>query len=386
MKRLHTILTTILAACIPFGAGAGVFDCDTLEKPVTAALVLHFNVTEDSTDVNSMDFYAGTLLALKEFKEAGYRVALKVMDADRVLNESDRESPFEDCDLIIGPVDRVRQKEILETASSCDIPFVSAIDRDAAVHIEGNCNFFQIPASFETRTENLVESVKNGPDGPVTVFYSTATAADAKWMKMVEDALNRRSIQYEKTTYDVLNGRVIFEKYSRTMALPEGQTNKVIIASEDAAFASDVVRNMALLAHSGIPVAIYGSPRLMNLNTIDSETLYTVNFHTSTPFYVDYGDEATIEFINSFRENFDAEPTPYAFQGYDTFLYFMRLIFELGDGFQDFIEYYPMDLLQNSIRMSQKPSDTQDVVNGFLNTATRNVEYTPDGRIVVRKF
>ena len=386
MKRLYRFAITVLAACITTGAGAGVFGEDSAAKPVKVALVLPFNVSSGSEDVNYMDFYAGTLLAAKKLKENGEDITLKVMDINEFKRSEDRDSLFADFSLIIGPVACRQQEEVVGIYSTYDIPIISPMDQESAVHIDGNNCFFQIPASLETQIDNLVESVENGPEGPVTVFYSNATESDRKWMDLVEKALEKRAIAYEKTTYDVHSGRVIFERFGRTMALPEGKTNKVIIASENVAFASDVVRNMALIIHSGIPVSVYGSPRLRNLNTIDSEVLYTVNFHTSTPYFVDYEDEATIAFIHSFRDYFDAEPTPYAFQGYDILTYFAGLICEMGSNFRDFIEYYPMDLLQNSFRMKQKESEKEEIANGFYNSATRCIEYTPDGRTVIRKF
>lgn len=386
MKRLLSLTALLPVACIPSVAGTGVYDTDSTVSAVKAAIILPFNAGGEKADVNYMDFYSGALLAAKHLQDKDIQVSIKAIDHSGADEDSSMwNSCLKECDFVIGPVAHSHQKTIAGICLDLNIPFVSPMDKESAGFIPGNRIFFQIPASSETQVANLIKSVKEGPEGPVTVIYGNRSEKDRIFFGSIVAQLDRESIPYRELTYEVRNGRDVIETLRTSMALPEGQTNKIIIASEDVAFSSDAVRNMALLIHAGIPVSVYGSPLLRNYNTIDSEMLYTVNFHTSTPYYVDYQDDATMKFILDYRSYFNVEPTPYSYQGYDLLTYFATVKKELGDGLLDYVQYYPASLLQNSIRFRQMSETVEDdeIPGGWFNTATRNIEYCPDGSILL---
>ena len=135
---------------------------------------------------------------------------------------------------------------------------------------------------------------------------------------------------------------------------------------------------MSLLAISGIPVTLYAPNRLRNFETIDVANLYKLGLRISTPYYVDYTQEATRDFVLKYRALYGTEPSQYAFQGYDVLTYFIATLNDLGDAFFDFVEYYPMDLLQNSIRFVRSEEE-----GGYVNVHTRDIEYRPDNTVKV---
>ncbi len=375
-----------LAACICYGAGSGFFrGKDNPRHSIKAALILPLNASSDHPDVNFMDFYAGAVLAAGDLKESGMDISLKVIDYSSL---DDDDSPLDDellkCDFIIGPVSRGDQRQILSICRAWDIPFVSPMDQASADYLGGNPFFFQIPASPATQISNLVESVADGPEGRITVFYDQSPES-LSMLDAICRQLDERSMSYDKITYEVLRGRDITGRLRSRMAAG-GVPNKVILASDNVAFASDVIRNMALLVRSGVQVSVYGPSRIRNFDTIDIESLYLVNFHTSTPYFVDYRDEAVVDFILKYRNMCNAEPTPYSFQGYDMLTYFATVASELGSTFREYVEYYAMDLLQNSIRFKRLVDQGEDDggAGGCYNTATRNIEYRPDYTIVLK--
>ena len=372
MKRLRTILLIALCACIFHDAGA---------RSVKMALILPFDVASGTPKVNYLDFYAGALLAVENQRNAGVDIRLSVIDLPD-LNEDDAElnDDLFANDVIIGPVSAAEMLLIQRICRIFGTAFVSPLDLLAEDYAVGNPRFFQIPTSPERQAANLVARLKAEGDGPVTLFCNPVSPQEERLQARYEKALKDAGVAYNVITYEVLKGRLITEDLRRQMnpgqeILPQ----RVLVASEDEAFASDVVRNMSLLVSLyNIPVTLYASNRLRSFETIDATNLYKLGLRVSTPYYVDYTNEATRDFVLKYRALYNTEPSQYAFQGYDVLTYFIATLNDLGDAFFDFVEYYPMDLLQNSIRFVRTEEE-----GGYLNVHTRDIEYRPDNTIKV---
>lgn len=372
MKRLRLILCIALCAFIFTDAGA---------RSVKVALILPFNTESGTPSVNYLDFYAGALLAVENQQNAGVNVRLTVLDLPD-LNEDD--SALDDNlfhnDVIIGPV---RAGEMYLIQRICKIfrtPFVSPLDPAAEDLASDNPYFFQIPTSPYRQAANLVARLKAEGEGPVTLFCNPISPEEEQLETRYEVALTEAGVPFRKISYEVLRGRLITEELRAQMnpgeeILPQ----RVLIASEDEAFASDVVRNMNLLSSLyGIPVTLYATNRLRSFETIDADNLYKLGLRVSTPYYVDYTNEETCNFILKYRALYNTEPSQYAFQGYDILTYFIATLNDLGSAFLDFVEYYPMDLLQNSIRFVRTNEE-----GGYVNVHTRDIEYRPDNTVKV---
>lgn len=371
MKRLRAILLIVLCACISLNAGA---------RSVKVALILPFDVASGNPNTNYLDFYAGALLAVENQRNAGVDIRLTVIDLPDLMED---DAEFTDDlfrnDVMIGPVSAAEMQLFQRICRIFRIAFVSPLDPAAEEYAGDNPYFFQIPTSPERQAANLVARLKAEGDGPVTLFSNPVSPQEIQLEERYEKALTAAGIAYRKISYEVLRGRLITDELRAQMA-PGGESlpQRVLIASEDEAFASDVVRNMSLLAISGIPVTLYAPNRLRNFETIDVANLYKLGLRISTPYYVDYTQEATRDFVLKYRALYGTEPSQYAFQGYDVLTYFIATLNDLGDAFFDFVEYYPMDLLQNSIRFVRSEEE-----GGYVNVHTRDIEYRPDNTVKV---
>lgn len=365
MKRLAVITTLILSACTCFGAGG-----------YKVAIVLPFD-TKNGGSVNYIDFYCGAFLAADSLCREGFDITLKVEDCTEWNEDGyDISARLRGADLIIGPVTPEQQEKIQDFSISNSIPVVSPLDTKCSELTAYNPYFFTIPASRDIQIDNMVSTIAADGEGDIIIFYNQNNISDLVYDEMIEKSLKKAGLAYSRRSYGILQGRVITEKLKREMS--DGKHKKVIIASEDEAFASDVVRNMALVELDGTSLSLYGSAKLRNFETIDASALYQLNFHFSTPFFVDYNDETTRSFIAAYRALYNTEPTPYAFQGYDLLFYFVTMMDELGECFTDFITFYPKNMLQNSISFERA-----DEESGLTNKGTRNVRFNPDYTIEI---
>jgi len=366
VKRLSVITTLILTACTCFGAGG-----------YKVAIVLPFD-TPAGGSLNYIDFYCGAFLAADSLCQTGTPITLKVIDCAS-WSEADTTAATAELsgvDLIIGPVTLPQQSLLQQFSIAGGIPIVSPLDTRCAPLSETNPYFFNIPSTREIQIDNLISMLAGDEEGDIVIFFNQADSTDLSYALQIESALNKRNLTFSKRSYNILQGRVITEELKKEMG--DGRYKKVIIASEDEAFASDVVRNMALLGIDGTNISIYGSNKLRNFETIDASTLYKLSYHFSTAYYVDYTDDATRSFVSNYRELYNTEPTPYAFQGYDILFYFITTMNELGDNFMDFVTYYPKSLLQNRFRFDRSQEES-----GLTNMGTRDVRFQQDNSISI---
>ena len=361
MKRLLiTITALLLGAGAIFDASAQLFAFRPFKKTVKLALVLPLNAGAEEPSRDCMDFYCGALMAIDAKKAEGVSVKLKVVD----FSNADITAPsFAESiggyDAVIGPFAAADLMKVLPHCRAAGVPLVSPLDQKAP-----DCSRY-LKASSPMRSTD---------GGRVTLFYRSETET---FTKDVASALERAGILYNKISYNVQRGRVITDSLRSVLA--PSQKHHVIVASEDEAFASDVVRNMNLLKKHCEGLTIYASNRIRNFETIDADLPYSLGTHIATGYFVDYKDTATQNFVLKYRALYHAEPSQYAFSGYDIFYFFISALNDLQAAFREFVPYYTLNLLQSNI-LFRKVSDE----GGYVNIRTRDVEYLPDFSIEVR--
>ncbi len=347
-------------------------------NPIKIALLLPFDTHSTTPSTNYLDFYSGALMAVEKAKKAGMHIALNTIDITTYswIGEIFRSNMIRDCDLVVGHVDAKQINAFTDYCNNNRIPFVSPLDQQTDSLALNNPYFFQMPVTAATQIANLIGRINLGYNSRLTLF-SDASGSEEPYRRSILAAIDSAGLPYKEVRYHIVSGRTIIDSLLTTMS-PDVE-HHIVVASEQEAFASDVIRNMGVLKFHGYKIKVYCSNKIRNFETIEGVLLHEVNTHFSTNYYVDYKDKATKEFILGYRALFKTEPTPFAFHGYDTFLYFIKVINDLGKDFSHLIYYYPMNMLQNDIHFRRTGPN-----GGFVNIESRDVEYTPDKRITVK--
>lgn len=375
MKRFIIIATILLSACGFNDAHAQLFNFFPRKRPVKLALVLPFNSAADNPSRDCMDFYSGALMAAEAKKAEGVNIRLKVIDlATAKAAPAKFKEDIAECDAVIGPITYEDIKTILPYCKSAGVAMVSPLDHKAAALARTEPLFFQVPTPARRQALNMAESLLYNESGMVTVFYKSRSEA---YTNDVFSALDSAHVPYRKISYNVQRGRVITD--SLRNALKPTARHHIIIASEDEAFASDAARNLNLLKRNNIPITVYGSSKLRNFETIDADVLYNLNLHVSTGYFIDYKNTETQNFVLKYRALFHAEPSQYAFSGYDIFTFFISAFNDLSNSFFEFVPYYTLNLLQCNIMFKKSTPD-----GGYVNSRTRDVELNNDFSVEVR--
>ena len=336
----------------------------TADEPIHIALVLPFNAT-GTPSREFLNFYSGALLAVRDQKEKGAHVVLNVYDLLQGSEAILADPKFQASDLIVGPVEKNTMEPFLEFSDRGGIPLVSPLDHKVDSLVDSHPFLFQAPAGTSVQWRNMASSLRYRSTDRVFLVHSNTTREEAL-IRELEDALSKEGISYRKVTLPELNS-ALSAMGSRS------ETVKIILASENRTMATSTVGDLNTHAKRGVPMEVWCTNRVRNMETSDPDAFFNITTHTSAPYFVDYSDPADRDFILKYRAVFFDEPDDFAFQGYDVMTWFISAMTRLGSAVCDSADAAPMQLLHCNFDFRR-----DDTESGWRNHATRNLVYNKE--------
>lgn len=338
---------------------------------VTASVLLPLKATGTSSSWSNMDFYSGVLLAVKDLAQNGISTDLKVHDiADGKLEAGINAT--ENSDIIIGPVSAKDLKSLSAMAPSSMI--VSPLDPKAESLVAGKDGMIQAPTPHKAQYNDLAAWIKedNKAEDKVLLISEKGVRQSEAIMEM-KNSVDSTGITYDVFSYSILEGRDVMEPLKSLMTL--NGVNRVLIASESEAFVNDVVRNLGLMIHQKYNVILYAPSKIRSFETIEVENFHKVNMHVSLSYYIDYEDPRVKNFLMTYRALFNAEPSQFAFQGYDIATYFISLCSKYGNRWPEMMEQESRSMLQSTFAY-QKAAE-----GGYINQGLRRIVYENNWKV-----
>lgn len=340
------------------------------KEKVCASLLMPFKATGTSSSRNNMDFYSGVLLAVNDLALNGTGTDLIVHD---ITSETERISSkeIEESDVVIGPVSSGEILPLLNMGS--DVMIVSPLDPRVESLVAGHKSLIQAPTPHKVQFEDLVSWMKEekGPSDRILVITEKG-GRETETILQMKEAIDSSGLEYATFSYSILEGRDILEPLAGLMT-PEA-VNRVMIASESEAFVNDVVRNLNVMIHQKFNVVLYAGSRIRSYDTIEVENFHKTNLHVSLSYYIDYDDSKVKNFLLKYRALFNAEPSQFAFQGYDIASYFLTMCAEYGDDWPYRLSE-EKNMLQSTFRFAKKED------GGYVNNGVRRIVYGTDWSI-----
>ena len=373
--RLRTVIAALALTAIP-AQGQTFFQNDLSDEPdsvVRVAVILPISAAGKAND-NYVDFYSGALLAARDLGSKGIGLEINVFDIGEGLSSLTR-ADLEHCDVIIGPVSCDDITSVLEILPE-DKYLISPLEQKAAT-LADSARVIQVPTPADFQTRELAKWIAEditSHDSAVLVS-DTASVGSHYFTTLCEELEHNglgeglSGIRGHNLIYNADNNRSIPLSYE-SGAVSDG-VNNFIIASENEAFAGDVVRNVNILNLKKYKVSLYGLSRIRSFGSIDVESLHACSLKTVGCYAVDYTDPDVKQFVKTYRSVYKGEPNSFAFQGYDIMKYFATLAHKFGDMWTYFINR-PVRGYQVSFRFS--PCEG----GGAVNTAVRRVTWNPD--------
>lgn len=339
---------------------------------VTASLMLPFKATGTSGSRSNMDFYSGVLLAVNDLAQAGTSVDLNVIDIAENI-QSLGNIDLTENDIVMGPVSVKDMTEALSAAGSSAM-FISPLDPKAESLVSGNPDLIQAPTPHKIQYMDLASWLKEDtrPEDRVLLISEKGARLTESTFEM-KQAADAMGVPYKTFSYSILEGRDVEKPLKELMT--QTATNRVMIVSESEAFVNDVVRNLNMMIHQKYEIVLYGASKIRSFETIEVENFHKTNLHVSLTYYIDYDDPRVKNFLLKYRALFNAEPTQFAFQGYDIASYFIELCSKYGKNWQDKMSHEEKSMLQSTFKCMK------DGDGGYINHGVRRIVYGKDWTI-----
>ena len=322
---------------------------------IRIGLVLPLQASTNKPSENFLDFYSGTLLALRELGSAGLQAELQVYDtADSQGNIP--QSLIDESDVIIGPVS---YSDLELAAAQCSGKVLISPLEPKAAALAATSPVVQAPCSWSAQVDELVQWVREElPVGEVlyVIRDSTAFTPGGQSAYLLEQ-LQARGVRYESL------GSV------EELPLDKKQKLRVTVASEQDNFNTAIVRGLGIEGARGGNIIFYGTAR-MRTNGISQTDLHNTEAHMALSYFIDYDDPAVRRFVLTYRSLFQGEPGSFAFQGYDTTHYFVTMCAKYGRQWYKKLDEYVEKGLQADFRFREEPAR--------VNQAARRVIYRSD--------
>lgn len=362
-----------------------------IDAPASEALEIAYILPLNSRDTNNintnfMDFYAGALMAVNDLQKNGCKLTVNIYDQnDYTPLHTLIDAPgFCNNRLIIGPVRSNVLKNFTGYSLLQQIPLVSPLDNSAEQLAENNPYFVQMPSNTASQIENTMEMLDKyriqDSVSTVLLIYEKGTNSDTLYVNSAKRILESRGIAYTPVSYGILDGREIYSTILSKIDTLSTNTHIALVPSNSEAFVSDVVRNLDLCCKSGARITLFGLPKWRNFETINVELFHKMQLHLSLPYFVDYSNDEVKSFLLKYRALYSAEPSPYAFQGYDITKCMLELMAKHGRQFINSNAIECTGLLQSDFELIRVSP-----YGGLKNRATRNIVYNPDLTIKVKE-
>ena len=342
-----------------------------IPERVKVAVVLPF--TSSRLSDNTVDFYAGLLLAARDLGKSGIALdvdAIDVRDSSIISSES-----LSEHDIIIGPITSKDMQVVLGKCPDGKL-VISPLDPQS-VALAKDFPSIQAPTPTSTQNEDIVRwAIEDMQPGDSLVLITSKGAPLSEGSNCIVEALKASGVKYHTISYGILEGLQI-QKAFEWHCSANGIT-RYIVAADDESFVNDAVRNVNLMLFKKHQVALYAPSRIRTFNMIETEYLHSVNTHISAAYFTDFNNKNVSNFIMAYRALYNVEPNQFAFHGYDTMHFFVNIVRTYGRQWTKVLQDYSERGLQTDFRFKQ-----EEGTKGFINAAVRRVVYTPEYKIVL---
>lgn len=338
--------------------------------PVNLALLLPMGSRH--IDKNYVEFYFGTLMAVKEFAAEGIDISVSVLNVSDSLDRTKMADVAREADVTIGPFSTEDVRLVASTLKEGKY-LVSPLD----VRTMSLCDSLPVILAntpVQTQVSDAAEWCRGFTQDTIIVVSETGGYITPILSAMKEQFDTTAERNVIATDYVFVEGFDKAEWFAQHTHFADTLT-KLFICSDRDIFVKDIIRNANVQIGFGKQVEVYGPAKARAGEMSD---LSEAHVHASTTFHIDYADSLTQQFVKDYRATFKFDPGQYAFHGYDTAKYFIKACASHGS---DWAKALP--LIEGRGLQTDFKFDYVSGRKGFINEAIRRVVYTPDYKAVI---
>lgn len=347
---------------------------------VRMAVLMPFDSQSEAQRRNSIEFYCGALMAIRDAGNRGINIFMDALDYPGDLSALQSSEK----DVVIGPIQAGELEQVLASVPENTL-VVSPLDRKADKLLASHSNLIQAAPSTEGLfTEAIRWAKKEHEDKPLN-FILIKSETDPEAAAEAATCLRNEHITSYKTCICKNSGnipdffRLDKDKFEWGKAYSPNHQNIVIVAISNEAVLNNAIRNIAIAMAQESNITAMCNNKAISYESIPIEDIHKAETHSLCPYFIDYTDERTLDFIHKYRAFFNAEPTRFSFQGYDVAMYMARTLSQYGISWSRMIGSHPqMQLMQTNFSFSRSGEE-----GGLINNGLRKVIMTPDYKVLL---
>jgi len=349
---------------------------------IKVALLLPFCIKDNATNQNSpknrmTEYYEGFLLALKEIKKSNISVNLQVYDIGTNTKEIPailKKKEMQDIHLLIGGLYDEQIKVLSRFAKEHGIPYVIPFTSLSNEPIN-NPDVYQIntPQSYLYSKASLAFINKYGKSNIIIVSDESGASDKKEFIDLLKQDLQDKNISYNTVSLGTDFYNTI------TALLSRNQTNVIVPSNDSSETLSKLTPQLKSILdnHLDMSLTLFGYPVWQSYSTKYSNDFFRLNATFYSLFYSDPTSQETKNFYSTFYKWYtrilENNFPKYGMLGYDTGMYFIRLIHTYGSPFDSHINDIKYKGVQTDFYFERLNN-----WGGFINTNMYLINYNSD--------
>lgn len=315
----------------------------------------------------ALQFYEGFLLALDSLKRAGFNVNVKVVDTENrpwLVKQMVDKGKLNGADLIIGPLYSKVFSEVSEYSYQNCIPLVSPTIKGDNILKKNTYAFRLIPSDEAMISEMGRYLSQSDSTQNLILHYNAADEQSMLWkFRKGLEATGMKPAQFPAFNLNTSGSDSIRNKLSLT------KRNNLVVLSNNQVKLASLIRKMSAWAEDAYIVG-FAPNSWQGYKNLEIDHFDDLRIHMPVPFHVEYETIEVQHFVQRFRQKFNAEPSTFAFRGYDIAMHFIRNLAGILEDGPEYMESVQETGLQSVFGWKRMPD------GGFENTRASMVDYT----------
>jgi len=314
----------------------------------------------------ALDFYQGFKLGLNRLAVQGDNFKLHVLDTRDNVAEVQRiaaDKEVAESQLVIGPIFPTEINAFSSTANLAGKLQISPLAASSPSRYQVN-NLVTVTPPIEVHARLISKhlAAKYGA-GDQVIIFTNQDEDSKKLLDPLKIALDKLHVIYKE----------VEELGDIEMSLGASGKNVLINASTNQYFVAPLIASLfRLKTEAGYDISLIGHPNWTKLD-LNPDYLLELNTCVSSSYYIDEGNGEVKDFRNNYFSSFKVPPSEFAYKGYDTGLFFGRLLAK-----------YPKGYAEQLVKEKHKGISigfefVHDSASGYVNNSVRLLRFDGKG-------
>lgn len=323
--------------------------------------------TQLSKSDMAIDFYQGVMMGIDSAANYGLNYTVNVFDTKEdnlQLANLFKNANFKTSDLLIGPVFPESIKFASNFAMTNNLIMVSPLAASKPNEFN-NPKLVSIVNNIDQHGQKIADYIAGhyNSNSAIVVLINPQKANDEEFAAPIRNRLKNKYPQFIVQEFAAVSA---FET-----KMIKGKQYLVVLCSDEPSFVTPNLAKLYRLKNlktGPYAISLIGHPNWskQHYNVAQLQDLKTI---ISTSYWIDYKNQAVINFVKKYRINYNYEPSEYSFKGFDIGFYFAKLLAKYGSDYLRHLTKEPYKGLHNSFNF------TYDAKTGYANTDLLLLQY-----------